>query len=283
MNQTGALTRSLKIVVAKSAILALLVAFAVLFLVPLAWVFLYSFKSLAEIYTHPGSWIPLNWTFENYPQALHYIPLARYLLNSTFVAGSITLSNLLLASLAGYSLSKFRYRGRELLFIIILAVMIVPRNVVAIPTFLVIKSLGLVNTYLGVMSPFFSAPIAIFIMRQNMRSIPDSLIEAARIDGAGEFRIFFSIVLPLSKAALVAMGLVMYIFAWNDFFWPLIVLGDPAKYTMPLGLSLITDMLAQDFHLIFAATVMAIAPTIIVYIFLQRHFIKGFTMSGIKM
>lgn len=204
--------------IGKVGILTILLIVAILVLLPLIWAFSSSFKSSAEIYSYPIHWIPQHPHFENYLNALKVFPLVRYLLNSTIVAGSVTLANLLFSSLAGYSLSKFKYPGANLIFVMIIAVLIVPRDILAIPTFLVARAFGLVNTYIGLMVPVLSAPIAIFIMRQNIQSIPNSLIEAARMDGAGEFRIFFTIILPVSKAALIAMGVVMYIFTWNEFF-----------------------------------------------------------------
>lgn len=266
----------------KGAVFVVLLVGAIFVILPLLWALSSSFKTYSEIFTYPMHWIPEKIVWENYSNAVKTFPLLRYLMNSTIVASSVVAFNLLLSSLAAYSLSKFRYIGRDILFIVILGIMIIPRQVLAIPSFLVVKQFGLVNRYFGLMVPVLSAPIAIFILRQTMLSIPDALIDAARIDGAGELRIFFTLVMPLSKPALITMAIVMYIFTWNEMLWPLLVLGDPQKYTMPLGLSLLLDIYVEDFHLLFPAVIIAITPTLIAYLFLQRHFIKGLALSGTK-
>lgn len=282
MEKRFSLSDKTKKICLKGVVFAALLVGAIVIILPLLWAFSSSFKTYAEIYSYPMHWIPQNIAWENYPNALKSFPLLRYLLNSTLVASGVVAFNLLLSSLAAYSLSKYRYLGRNVLFIIILGIMIIPRQVLAVPSFLVVKQFGLINRYFGLMVPVLAAPIAIFILRQTMLAIPDELIDAARIDGSGELRTFFTVILPLTKPALIAMAIVMYIFTWNELLWPLLVLGDPQKYTMPLGLSLLLDIYVEDFQLLFPAVIIAIAPTLIAYLFLQRHFIKGLVLSGIK-
>ena len=251
-------------------------------LLPYYWMVSSSLRTMENMFRVPIQWIPdpVNW--RSYVVAWHAQDFTRYFLNSGFVAVAITLGNLLLCSLAGYSLAKFQYFGRGLLFILILSTMMLPLEVTMVPLFLIIKRLDWVNSYQGLIVPFLVDGFGVFLMRQYMLGIPKDLIDSARIDGASEFRIFWQIVLPLCKPALIALGVFTFREAWDMYIWPLIIVSKDSLRTLPLAISLFMNSYATAWDQLMAIAVLGTLPMIILFFFLQRAFIQGIAATGLK-
>ena len=260
----------------------LLTAGAVLMLMPFAYMLSTSFKSLSEVFTTPVRWIPSELRWENYTTPLREHPIRHYFQNSLFVAVSVTVLNLLTCSLAGYSFAKFHYPGRNLLFGIVLATLMIPLASMIIPLFMVVKSLGWVDTYWGLIIPSGTSAFGIFLMRQHMLTIPDDLLDAARLDGSSEPRIFLAIVLPMSKTALSSLAIFIFMWNWDSFFWPLLVATDDKYRTLPIGIALFESSYGTNYPQLMAVAFLAMLPVLIVFLVLQRNFIEALTMSSIK-
>jgi ABC-type glycerol-3-phosphate transport system permease component len=237
---------------------------------------------MTNMFRVPIQWIPdpVNW--RSYVLAWNAQDFTRYFFNSGFVAVAITLGNLLLCSLAGYSLAKFRYFGRGLLFILILSTMMLPLEVTMVPLFLIIKRLDWANSYQGLIVPFLVDGFGVFLMRQYMLGIPKDLIDSARIDGASELRIFWQIVLPLCKPALVALGVFTFREAWDMYIWPLIIVSKDSLRTLPLAISLFMSSYGTAWDQLMAIAVLGTLPMIILFFLLQRAFIQGIAVTGLK-
>ena len=203
-------------------------------------------------------------------------------MNSLLVASAITLLSLLLNSMAGYAFAKLRFPGRDRLFAFLLGAMIIPAQVSMLPLFLLMKYLGLVNTWWGVILPSMATILGIFLIRQYALSIPGELLDAARIDGASEFRIYRTIVLPLLRPVLVTLAVFTFLSAWNDFMWPLIILSDDSRYTLPVALANLSGEHILDTELMMAGAVLTVLPVIVMFLVLQRQYIAGITMGGVK-
>jgi multiple sugar transport system permease protein len=260
----------------------LLVLVALIGLLPYYWMLSCSFKTNDNMFLMPLQWFPnpINWNA--YGDAWKAQDFTRYFLNTTFIAVVITVGNLLLASLAGYSLSKFRYFGRGILFILILSTMMLPLEVTMVPLFLIIKKFGWPNTYEGLIVPFIVDGFGVFLMRQYLKSIPNELIEAARIDGASELRIYWQIVMPLCKPALAALGVFTFREAWDMYIWPLIIVTKDSLRTLPLGISLFMSSFGTAWDQLMAVAAIGTLPMVLLFFFLQRSFIKGIAISGLK-
>lgn len=260
----------------------LLIVVTFIALLPYYWMVASSLKTTENMFAYPVQWIPnpVNWL--SYIQAWQAQDFARYFFNSTFVAMAITLGNLLLASLAGYSLCKFRYRGRGILFLLILSTMMLPLEVTMVPLFLIIKQLDWANSYQGLIVPFLVDGFGVFLMRQYLQSIPNDLIEAARIDGASELRIFAQIVMPLCKPALAALGVFTFREAWDMYIWPLIIVTRDSLRTVPLGISLFMSNYGTAWDQLMAIATIGTLPMILLFFFLQRSFIQGISITGLK-
>ncbi len=255
---------------------------AVLMLLPFAYMLSTSFKATSEVFTVPLQWVPSELRWENYTTALREHPIGRYFLNSLFVGVSVTLLNLLTCSLAGYSFAKFSYRGRDLLFGIVLGTMMIPLASMIIPLYLVVKELGWINSYLGLIIPAGTSAFGIFLMRQWMLTIPDDLLDAARLDGSSEPRIFLEIVLPLSRTALASLAIFIFMWNWDSFLWPLLVASEDAYRTLPLGIALFESSYGTNYPQLMAVAFLAMIPVLVVFLVLQKHFIEALTMSSIK-
>ena len=260
---------------------ALAVAVA-LTLFPLLWMFSASLMPAMEATRFPPRLFPETVTFEHYRTLFTRLDLARYMANSAGLAGAITLISLLFNSMAGYAFAKFRFRGRDPLFRLMLAAMVIPGQVAMLPLFLMLKEMGLVNTYAGVIVPGMASIFGIFLIRQYVLSIPDSLLDAARIDGAGEWRIYWSLVLPLCKPILVTLAIFTFLGAWNDFMWPLIILTDSDLYTLPVALANLLGEHVQDTELMMAGSVLTLLPVMILFLFLQKYYIEGLILGSVK-
>jgi alpha-1,4-digalacturonate transport system permease protein len=206
----------------------------------------------------------------------------RYFTNSVIVTSVATVLTLTINSMAAYAFAKYNFRGRDGLFVLTLAMIMIPLQVILIPIYLVVSSFGLVNTYWGMIIPAAATPTGVFILRQYMLTIPDELIEAARIDGAGEFRIFARIVLPLCRPALAVVGIFSILWRWNDFLWPLLIAQKEELYTLPVALALLNGQLVVPYNIVLAMSVMSIIPVLFMFIFMQRQIIQGIAQTGIK-
>lgn len=255
---------------------------AVLTLLPLVWMVSASLMPAGEATAAGHRLFPSVVTLEHYRDLFTRLNLARYLLNSTLLALAVTLISLLLNSLAGYAFAKFRFRRRDGLFRLLLAALVIPGQVTMLPLFLMLKGMGCINTYWGVIIPGMASIFGIFLIRQYALSIPESLLDAARIDGAGEFRIYWSLVLPACKPILVTLAIFTFMGTWNDFLWPLIVLTDGDMHTLPVALANLLGEHVQDTELMMAGSVLTVLPVIVVFMALQRYYIEGIMGGGVK-
>jgi len=261
---------------------ALLVFGAAIALTPLLWMVSASLMASGEASAVPLRFLPRRPTFEHYGTLFTRLDMARDFLNSAIVSVGATFVSLIVTGLAGYSFAKLRFRGRDALFRGLALALVVPGQVAMLPLFLLLRQLGLVNTYLGAMLPYFGSVYAIFLIRQYALSVPDDLLDAARIDGAGELRIFATIVVPLIRPILVTLAAYTFLAAWNDFLWPLIVLSDSAKYTLPVALAGLSGEHVQDTELMMAGAVVTIIPAIAVFLAIQRQYVRGIMAGGVK-
>ncbi|MBS7456156.1 carbohydrate ABC transporter permease [Coralloluteibacterium stylophorae] len=260
----------------------LLAGLAAIALAPLLWMVSVSFMAQGEASQFPPPLLPQAPTLDNYTELFARAGMGRYLFNSLLVSGAITLISLAFNLMAGYAFAKLRFAGREGLFKTMLGALVIPAQVTMLPLFLMMKGLGLVNTYGGVIVPMLATVFGIFLVRQYARSIPDELLEAARIDGAGEFRIFGQIVLPVLKPILVTLAIFTFMAAWNDFMWPLIVLTDQENYTLPVALAALSREHVQDSEMMMAGAVVTVLPVLALFLLLQRHYIEGLLLGSVK-
>lgn len=263
---------------------------------PLLWMVLSSVKVDADLFAVPPVWVPRRLTWDHYGYAFKAAPFGRYFLNSLLTASAGTLLNVMACAMAGYTFAKFRFRGREPLFYALIGTMMVPFHVILIPLFLVARYMplaggnnlwgvggtGLLNTYPGLLLPHLVPPFGIFLMRQFFLSIPDDLMEAGRIDGASEGRIFASIVLPLTKPALATLGIFSFSMIWDDFLWALVVTTEPLMRTVQLGLQVFQSQYTVAWGPLMAATTVVTLPLLAAFLLGQRHFIQGIASSGLK-
>ncbi|QXD15156.1 carbohydrate ABC transporter permease [Rhodocaloribacter litoris] len=266
----------------KVAMYAVLLVAAALTAFPLLWMVSVSLMPSGAAHAVPPPLWPEAPTLVHYGELFTRLNMGRYLFNSTLIAVAVTLLSLLLNSMAGYAFAKLRFPGRDRLFRTLLAAMVVPVQVAMLPLFLLMKYLGLVNTYAGVIIPGMASIFGIFLIRQYALSVPGSLIEAARIDGAGEFRIYWSVVLPLLRPVLVTLALFTFMGAWNDFMWPLIVLTDHDMYTLPVALATFSREHVQDTERMMAGAVLTVLPVLVVFLALQRYYLQGIMVGGMK-
>lgn len=268
----------------RSAVLvntALLVG-AVLVAFPLLWMFSVSFMPRGMASTYPPPLLPSAPTLENYRALFTQHAAGRYMFNSAFVATAATLISLTLNTMAGYAFAKLRFAGRERLFQLLLGALVIPAQVTMIPLFAMVKAMGLVSTYGGVIIPSMASVFGIFLIRQYAMSLPDELLEAARIDGASEWRIFRSIVVPLLTPILMTLAILTFLATWNDFMWPLIVLTDQKLHTLPVALASLSREHVQDNELMMAGAVITIVPVLVLFLALQRYYIAGILAGSVK-
>ena len=252
-------------------------------ILPFVWMLLGSFKTQGELLRRPVTWWPQDPTLDNYVRWFSELHIDRFFMNSLLVAVFTVLGNLLFCSMVGYALAKMDFAGKRVLFLGIMVTLMVPGVVTFVPLFVMVSKLGLVNTYPALILPFLVSPLGVFLMRQFMMGIPESLIEAARIDGAGELRTFTGIVMPLCGPPLATLGILTFLGSWNNFLWPLVAAQSEEKYTLPVALSLYsTGQNATDYGLLLAGAVLVIAPIVALFIALQRFFIQGVAATGIK-
>ncbi|MFT4246825.1 MAG: carbohydrate ABC transporter permease [Pseudomonas sp.] len=259
-----------------------LVLLALVSLAPLLWMLSVSFMPRGEASHFPPPLLPSHATLDSYRELLQRTGMARNFANSLLVSLTITLGSLLVNTMAGYAFAKLRFAGRERIFQVLLAALVIPAQVAMLPLFLLMKQLHLVNSYGGVIVPALATVFGIFLVRQYARSIPDELLEAARIDGAGELRIFFQIVLPMLKPVLVTLTIFTFMGSWNDFMWPLIVLTDQEHYTLPVALAALSREHIMDLELMMAGAVVTVIPVLLLFLALQRYYIQGLLLGSVK-
>jgi len=259
-----------------------LVVGAILVAFPLLWMLSVSFMPRGAASAYPPPLLPANATLENYRLLFTGHAAGRYMLNSAFVATCATIIALVLNTMAGYAFAKLRFAGRERGFQILLGALVIPAQVTMIPLFAIVKSMGLVSTYGGVIIPTMASVFGIFLVRQYALSLPDELLEAARIDGASEWRIYWSVVLPTARPVLATLAIFTFMSAWNDFMWPLIILSDADKYTMPVAVANLSGEHFPDLELMMASAVLTIIPVLALFFVLQKQYIAGMMAGSVK-
>ncbi|MEO0430182.1 MAG: carbohydrate ABC transporter permease [Cyanobacteria bacterium J06656_5] len=262
---------------------ALLGGIAIAMLLPLLWLVSTAFKSGTEnIFEFPPRFLPQDPTFNNFVKVWETNPFGRYFFNSTLIAGVTVALNLLFCSLAAYPLARLNFRGRELIFSLIVATILIPFQIVMIPLYILTVRLGLTNSYLGVIFPSIASAFGIFLMRQAFQNVPKELEEASRIDGCTELGIWWHIMIPSVRPALVTLAIFVFIGSWSDFLWPLLVLNRPEYYTLPLGVARLAGSFSLDWRLIAAGSVIATAPILLFFIVMQRYIVPSEISSGVK-
>lgn len=260
-----------------------LIALSIVFVIPFIWLLSTSLKTDPQIFRFPPVWIPTPLTGEQYAKAVTTIPFFMYLKNSVIYAVLVVIGDVISCSLVAYGLARVRWPGRDALFLLTIATMLLPSQVTLIPLFVIFKNLGWVGTFLPLIVPhFFGTAFNIFLLRQFMMTIPNDLSDAGRIDGASELRIFWSIILPLIRPALAVVALFQFQFAWNDFLGPLIYLTDQGTYTISLGLQQYNSEYGTQWGQLMAASMLLTLPIIVLFFFTQKTFIQGITLTGIK-
>ena len=250
---------------------------------PFIWMLLSSVKSDGEIRRVPPTWWPETASLDNFRELFARMDFPQFFTNSVVVATAVTIGNLLFCSMLGYVLAKSEFAGRALLFRLVLGTLMIPGMVTLVPLFVLVANMGLVNTYWGLILPFLAGPFGVFLMRQFILGIPDELIDAARVDGASELRIFLQVVMPLCKPPLATLAILTFLGSWNNFLWPLVVATSEDKYTLPVALALYSVGQNQtQYGLLLAGAVVIVVPVLIVFLALQRYFVQGIAMTGIK-
>lgn len=290
MSQTTAqarpslLTWRQKTVLSRIAIYVLLFFVAAIIVVPILWMVSTSFKPKSEWFLPQIYWIPRTFTLQNYQTILNNpsLPIVRWFANSLFVSGGITLMVLIVDSLAAYAYARMQFRGRNILFALLLVTMFLPSVMFLIPNFLTVSRLGWLNSYAGVMAPAVAGVFGVFFMRQFFLSLPKELEEAAYIDGATRVQTFLYIALPLAKPALATLGIITFLAAWNDFLWPLLILKDRSLLTLPPGLSTLQDAYTSEYGQMMAGAVITAVPVLVLYVLLQRYIVESVQTTGLK-
>lgn len=261
---------------------AALILGAIAVITPFIYMISTALKTVNDVFIVPVQWIPSTLHWNNFVDGWNAQPFGRYFFNSVFVATCVTLLNLLTCSLAGYSFAKFRYLGKNVFFSFVLMTLMVPYVSMVVPLFLVVKDLGWVDSYAGLIIPAGTSAFGIFLLRQHMLAIPDELLSAARIDGAGELRIFWQIVVPLSRTALSALAIFIFTSNWDSFLWPLLVVQSDSLRTLPLGIAAFNSSYSTNYPELMAVALLAMLPVLILFLALQRNFIEAMTLSGVK-
>jgi len=259
-----------------------LVAGAVVMIFPIYWMFATAVRPHTEIFEAVARLAPSNFSWSNFHAVLTRYPVLTWVNNSVIIAVVAVVLTVFINLLCGYTFAKFHFPGRNILFFAILGALMVPIQVILVPEFLIVSWLGLLNSHLGVILPRAAEAFGIFMVRQFMVSIPDELIEAARLDGAGEFTIFFRIVLPLSKPIIAVLVIFTFMWRWNDFAWPLVALTDRDMFTIPLGLNLLRGEVNPDWGNVMALALLSLMPMLVIFLGFQRYLVQGIASTGLK-
>jgi multiple sugar transport system permease protein len=266
----------------RSVLMLVLVVIAITTMLPLIWMVMASFMPSGDASSVPPPFFPRRVTLDQYISLFTRLHLGRSLFNSTLLSIAVTFISLVVNSMAGYAFAKYRFRGRAPLFKLLIASMVIPAQVTMLPLFLLLNKLGLINTYFGVIIPGMASIFGIFLIRQFALSIPDSLLEAARMDGASDFRVYWSVILPLCKPILVTLAIFTFMGTWNDFLWPLIVMTDDSMYTLPVALANLAGEHVQDTELMMAGSVMTVLPVLVVFAAVQKYYLAGIMAGSVK-
>lgn len=253
-----------------------------LFLFPMVWMLLTSFKSAEEILRVPPTIFPDSLNLNNYQAALQRQPIFRFLFNSLLISGISCAFSVMVTAMAGYGFSKFDFRGKELMFFIILGFLIVPFQSIVVPLYNWVAGFGLTDTYAGIVLPLLVSSFGVFLMRQGMDTVPDDLIEAARIDGCGEFKTFLLIVFPNVKAFIATQAIIKFLWSWNEFYWPMVITNRPEMKVITTGIQAFTSMYYTEYNLVMAVAVLSILPMVIMFAFFQKGIVRAVAMSGVK-
>lgn len=265
-----------------AAVWVLLVAGALVMLYPIYWMFATAIRPVDALFNGKFDLIPNDFVWSNFVTSWNKLPFEVYYVNSIAIALIAVVVTVFINLLAGYTFAKYEFWGRDVLFFMLLATLMIPIQVIMVPEFFVVAKLGWVNTWWGVLVPRAAEAFGIFMVRQFMVSIPDELIEAARLDGAGEFEIFRKIILPNSWPVIAVLTIFTFMWRWNDFSWPLVVLHDPSSYTVPLGLNLMKGLYFTDWTGLMSMALVSILPMLLIFVFFQRYFVQGIAGSGMK-
>ncbi len=271
-----------KLTFSKLLMLMLLLLGAIFMFLPFFWMVISSFKPTEELFKMPPTWIPKHFTLNNFKGVLEAMPFWRYFFNSVMVSSINTIVGVFTSALTGYIFAKYRFKGSNILFMVILGALMIPFQVIMIPLYTLMLKLGWTDSYYVLTVPYFFDIFGIFLMRQFMLTIPDDLIDAATIDGCSHFGTFFRIVLPVVKPALAALTIFLFMASWNSYLWPLITINSSEFMTLPLGLGQFVYYRATQYNLLLAASLMSLLPIIVVFIFAQKRFIEGFALTGMK-
>jgi len=284
MQRTHRSTTRLVVALIQQALLYVIVTLGLLvFCIPVYYMASTSFKAESEVFAMPIHWIPHQFRPSNYPEAFAAAPFARYFYNSVVVAVAVVLATLFFSALAGYGFAKFSFPGQRIAFLFVLSTMMIPFQVLLIPLYVVVYNLGWTNSYAGLIILGAISAFGVFLMRQFCLTLPDELLDAARIDGSGELGIFLQIVLPLLKPPLASLAIITFMGSWNNFLWPLIVVNKGDLFTLPVGMTVFTQPLRQPYWTyIMAVSTVATFPMVLVFVTLQRYFIQGVVLSGMK-
>lgn len=265
------------------ALYIVLTIIAFLMVIPFLWAVSTSFKERWQVFIFPPQWIPNPITTEAYRKAFLSLPLGKAYLNSVKITGSVVIGSLFTASLAAFAFAKIKFKGREAIFLFLLATMMIPGQVTLIPMYIVFKQINWIDTHLPlIIPPVLVNVFGVFFLRQFFMTIPDDLIDAARIDGCSPLRIYFNIILPEARPALATLGIFIFMSSWNDFLTPLIYLNTMEKFTVPLIISSARGLYYNDWPLMMATSIISIIPILVAYVFAQKYFVEGITLTGIK-
>ncbi len=264
-------------------IYVLLVGGLVIMVGPFLWMLLGSLKPQADFLRTPPTLLPSVATTDNYGRLFDQLDFPRFFFNSSVIALAVTVGNLVFCPMLGYALAKLRWRGKRVIMGLVLATLMVPAGITLIPNFILMSKLGFVNSYPGLILPFLAGPFGVFLMRQFMYSIPNELLEAARIDGGNEFRIFWTVVLPISTPVLATLGILTFLGNWNSFLYPLVMAQEPQMYTLPVALATFaTGQYQADHGMLMAGSVILVVPVLIVFVLFQRWITEGIATTGLK-
>jgi len=268
----------------KSHILLYFIAslLVLLFLSPVIYIIASSFKPMNELFSSSPTFFPRVFTLDNYIKAIKRGNFLLYIFNSFFVATTSTIIAVFINTMSGYALAKFRFKGDKIIIMVILSTIMLPLEVIMVPIFSVLRTFGLYDSLWALIVPAAATPTGIFLMRQYLLTIPDEIIQSARIDGASEFRIFISIIIPNAKPAIATLAIFSFMWRWNDYIWPLIAISSPKKYTIQLAIANFTGQFGADYSSIIAMSAISMIPMLIVFIIFQKQFIQGTASSGMK-
>ncbi len=259
-----------------------IILICIFMLIPVFWTIMSSFKAGTDLYEWPPRIIPKEFSLANYMLAFKKGNFSTYFINSFFITITSTILTVIINTMAGFALAKYRFKGDKLILVGFISTLMIPLEVIMIPIFTVISKVGFYDSYLGLIIPPAATPTGLFMIRQFLLSVPDSLLEASRIDGASEFQIFWKVIVPISKPVISVLAIFSFMWRWNDYIWPLIVISDPRKYTVQLAISNFIGEYNVDWNSLLAMSVVTMIPVLIVFLIFQKNFVQGMVTSGMK-